>query len=142
MGIDKLFFKQPVPFWRNMLASLWMVGITYILAISIPSIGIVFGFVGATVGQLVIYVFPALYFIILEDNILTEENQPTSERLRTLATNSSADPMASTSHIASHRSFRQKYLTPKKIPAFLLIIAGIAFGVIGVYELIANPPPS
>lgn len=134
-GLSSLLFKSAETWWRRAIIVLWLVGITFILAISIPSISFVFGLVGATAGQLVICIFPGLFYIILEGNyqpIVIDSNYGTieAEHVYEHSQPFSAD--------TNKKTFFQKYVSIRKIPAYFLVIYGITFGAIGVAEILMH----
>lgn len=134
-GLSSLLFKTQETWWRRAIIVLWLVGITFILAISIPSISFVFGLVGATAGQLVICIFPGLFFIVLEGNYHTKQINSGYGTVESDDYNGS--PFIQDSE---KKSFFRKYFSWGKLPAYFLVLYGIAFGAIGVAEIIMHPP--
>jgi amino acid permease len=65
-GIDSLLFSPSTiaPWWRYVIESATIIIITYVISILVPSIDVIFGFTGATFGQLVIFINPALFLYI------------------------------------------------------------------------------
>jgi len=111
-GADNLFFSnyQPAPWWRLLAEAIVIIVASYVIAIFVPSIGTIFGLIGATVGQLVIFVNPALFYIILyeESDAIAIEGEGTEVQLK------DNEPDRSTYNW-------RRYFTCKKIPAISLI---------------------
>lgn len=131
-----LVFKTPEQWWRRAIIVLWLVGLTYILAVAIPSISFIFGIIGSTAGQLVIAIYPALFYILLVDVEKEEDNVETFIGYDTLETN----PIGYNPFAAKNKTFRQKYITLKKLPAYLIVIYGACFGAMGLAENLMNKP--
>jgi len=69
-GTEKIFFQNYQPSYpRWLIQSLFYISTSFILAIAIPDITVVFGLTGATGGVLIIFVFPGIMYIKLEKNI-------------------------------------------------------------------------
>jgi hypothetical protein len=69
-GTEKVFFPNYEPSYVRWIAeSFIFVSSSYILAIAVPDITVVFGLTGATGGVLIIFVFPGIMYIKLEKNI-------------------------------------------------------------------------
>jgi len=61
---DELAFKlQPTPRWRRWTESIVFVLITFIIAVVVPGIGFVFSFVGASAGNMVVYILPGYFYL-------------------------------------------------------------------------------
>jgi len=141
-SLDKLIFRrQPAPRWRIFVVSLVMVAVAFGLAVAVPNINTVFGFVGATVGQLIVYILPALYFIILsttsntdEDQSLVNEETVTPEHKIPSAEAKSRKPSRIPMTFSNWRQFLHPW--QEKVPAWLLVIVGVLLTVVGLYQII------
>jgi amino acid permease len=119
-GLDSLLFKTEAPWWRYVIESVIIVGITYAISILVPTIDIIFGLTGATFGQLVIFINPALFYIFLYDSTAYEEY----------------DFKGRITGNETRRDLNLRFFfTPKKLVAFLLIVAGLVCGVVSVTEI-------
>eukprot|EP01123_Difflugia_compressa_P009315 TRINITY_DN304_c2_g1_i1.p1 TRINITY_DN304_c2_g1~~TRINITY_DN304_c2_g1_i1.p1 ORF type:complete len:398 (+),score=37.24 TRINITY_DN304_c2_g1_i1:79-1194(+) len=132
-GIDNIIFrKQPAPLIRYFLESLIIVGITFTIAILLPDLEFVFGFMGATFGQLVIFINPALFYLRLYQN---EDVSIKAER--------GGYEVYSREDTITKISWKNT-CTPRKFPAVLLIIFGLVCGtvsvIVSINKLINSPP--
>ena len=133
-----ILFKTPEKWWRRAIIVLWLVGLTYILAISIPSISFVFGIIGATAGQLIISIYPALFYILIDGNY--EAELPVQTEQDKLEKNEKSIEQHPFNEVQKKKTLIQKYFTLKKVPAYLLLLYGVSFGIIGVTEILLHPP--
>jgi len=126
-GIDSLLFKSPEPpFWRSIVEALLIVVITYLISIFVPSIDIIFGFTGATVGQLVIFINPALFYIFLYDSATYDDY---------------SEPYGASDSRDTRRELNWRFFcTPSKLLAMILIVAGLICGAVSVIEIIRSIP--
>jgi len=123
-GIDSIFFKsmgRDIPIYRIIVEAIIIVAFTYGVAMGVPSIDIVFGFVGSTLGQLVVFINPALYYLFLYDVELSNDDSGIEVEYEEL-----------------HQLNWRKVITLRKSHALVLIIFGILCGIISVYTIIDN----
>eukprot|EP01130_Rhizamoeba_saxonica_P017427 TRINITY_DN8441_c0_g1_i1.p1 TRINITY_DN8441_c0_g1~~TRINITY_DN8441_c0_g1_i1.p1 ORF type:complete len:465 (+),score=48.92 TRINITY_DN8441_c0_g1_i1:210-1397(+) len=111
--IDRRIFHGDPPRWRLLLVSFMIVGFSFLLASLIPKISFVFGIFGATVGQLVTFIFPCLFYILLVE---TRSGYPRE--------------------YTDHEKDILFYFSWRKIPALLVSIVGVLFGCFSLAELI------
>jgi len=124
-GIDSLLFKTEAPWWRHILESFLIVGVTYVINILVPSIVIIFGLIGATFGQLVIFINPALFYIFLYESVPYEEYNEKDGSMG--------------NHSDSRRDLNWRFFcTPKKLAALTLVVTGIVCGVVSLIEIISG----
>jgi len=131
-GADLLFFSkyQPAPWWRLLLEALVIVVLSYVVAILVPSIDIIFGIIGATVGQVVIFINPALFYIILYNSDEPDAYAIEGEGSEVPLKDNEPDRRGATTW--------KSFFTCKKIIAATLILFGIIFGTISVVEIALN----
>jgi len=126
MGIDSLLFKKSehmAPTWRLILEAFIIVCITYGIAMGIPSIDIVFGLLGSTIGQLVIFINPAIFYLVLYEPPEIEI-EGTGNEVRSYNERGSIN--------------YRRIFTLQKLPALSLIIFGLVCGTISVIEISQN----
>lgn len=61
--IDRLLFKGERVLWRRVCESFVWCTTVWAIAIAIPQLDVVFGLTGSTTGTLLIYVYPAIFYI-------------------------------------------------------------------------------
>jgi len=120
-SIEKLFFSSSDESTiRRIIIAACICFVTLTLAILFPSVEIIFAFTGATFGQLVIFIYPTLYYILLVD------------------VNDGVTQSESSMHVNVELAWqsRQFYFTLKKFPAFVILFIGIVFGCLSVSQII------
>jgi len=126
-GIDTLLFKQqpPTTIIRYIIESALIIAATYGVAMGVPSIDVVFGYIGSTVGQLVIFINPALFYLVLYRN-------------GEYVFEGSGDVVYEADQRDRRDTSWRHIFTLRKSPAILLIIFGIVAGTVSVIEISRN----
>jgi len=120
-GFDRIFFNQKPSALRRIIISIILCLVSLVLALFIPDIELIFAFAGSTFGQFITFIFPALFYILLVDD-------------ETVYFSSTGEHIDSISRMA-FKPYKF-YCTPKKLPAFLLLLLGIVFGCLSVSQVI------
>jgi len=121
-GVDRIFFSSKSSAIRRIIISSLLCIISLVLGIFIPDVEVIFAFAGSTFGQLITFIYPALFYILLVDTNETVYFTSTGEQIDSI----------------NKYAFKpiKFYCTPKKLPAFLLLIVGIVFGCLSVAQVI------
>lgn len=112
---------------------------TWLLAVIVPAITIVFGFTGATVGVLLSYIFPAYFYVMLYDNhevIYVTAKARSSVfvcRLSQFRQGQSTDKPRETD--LSQRRPIGFYFTWQKMIAMLVIVMALLLAVLGTLQV-------
>uniref|UniRef100_A0A6B2L4Z7 Amino acid transporter transmembrane domain-containing protein n=1 Tax=Arcella intermedia TaxID=1963864 RepID=A0A6B2L4Z7_9EUKA len=123
LGIDQIFFKTPATQLRIIIESLAIVAICFVVAMFIPNIEVAFGLVGSTVGQLVVFINPAMFYVLLHK----KSNFETEDGHRVQVEQGDED---------SWRNKINNAMQLYKLPAIILVIAGIICGIVSLIEII------
>jgi hypothetical protein len=93
----------------------------------VPSVTVIFGFTAATAGSIIAFVLPSLFLILLVDTAATSYIELQEENNAVVVVET----------VTTQKTWRF-FFAKKKIPAFLLLVAGVVSGVLGVWQQIKS----
>ena len=74
VSIDKTFFKQPRPTWRRIVeAAIWTI-LCFVVTMLIPSLRTFFSLTGALCGAVLVFFWPAVFFISIQKKEKAKEH--------------------------------------------------------------------
>jgi len=112
---DQCFFKtRSPPYSRILTESAVFVVLSLVLAIAVPGIQIIFGIVGASFGNMIVYILPAIFYLMVENSNYLFERKATFSTILLI---------------------KFAFSTKHTFIAIILVIVGVCFAVISLVSI-------